>query len=107
MHGRIAADGYVHDVGGGQARRVTKIVRECIDGSDGTRLQLGAARAPNGGREPADDVAAPGYLRILDCQVRNAPAAFQVDEKSRRVGRSEVDGKTEARPVGQRDADRA
>ena len=49
----------------------------------------------------ADDVGAPGHLRILDAEAGDARAAFEIDQEAGDIGGAEVDGEAE-RPAARR-----
>ena len=52
-------------------------------------------RIARSGVDAGDDIAAPANLRVLDAKPRQTLAGAKVDQKSRDIGRSKIDSKTQ------------
>ncbi len=64
-----------------------------------------AAGNLNGVVDAADEVGAPGGLRIFDAEARQPRARLQVDQKAGGVGGAEIHGKAKQAAFGRRKAD--
>ncbi len=108
VHGRVAAHGHIEDIGRPRSHRATEVVRERVDGGDrGGAQLLGRAAVADGVIDAADHVGAPGDLRVLDAEARDAGAGRQIDEEAGDIGGAEIDGQTERRRTGgRREGDR-
>ena len=86
---------------------MAKVVRERVDGADSRRAQfLRRVGVADGVIDAADDVGAPGNLRVFDAEAGDACPAREIDKKTRHIGGAEIDGKAERRPAGRRKPDR-
>ena len=96
VHGGVAANRHIDDVGGGRADRKAQIMGERVDRCARRLAQFRGAGGPLDGMiHPADDVGAPRHLRVLDAEAGDARAALQIDQETGDIGGAEVDGKTE------------
>ena len=74
-----------------------QIVGDRVDGGAGGLAQFGGlGRALDRMIHAADDVGAPGHLRVLDAEAGDALAAFQVDQEPGDIGGAEIDGQAQA-----------
>ncbi len=106
MHGGVAADRHIDDVGGGGADGQAQVMGECVDRRAGGLAQFRGVRRPlDGVIHAADDVGAPGHLRVLDAEAGDARAALQVDQEAGDIGGAEVDGKAERAAARRRKPD--
>ena len=96
VHGRVAADCNVGDIHRRGTDGLAKVVRQSVERGDAGGLQFRrAAGNQNGVIDAADEVGAPGGLRIFDAKACEPRARFQVDQESGGVGGAEIHGKAE------------
>ena len=106
VHGGIAANRHVGDVGRAGADGKTKVMGERVDRGRRRLAQFrGALRPLDRVVHAADDIGAPGYLRVLDTEADQARAACQIDQETGDIGGAEIDGEAERAVSDRRKSD--
>ena len=107
VHRGVAADGNIDDLGRRGIDGAAEVVRQRIERGDGGLAQFARGiGSADGVVHAADDVGAPGHLRVLDAEAGQALPARQIDQEAGDIGGAEIDRQPERAAAGRGDIDR-